>query len=114
MNTLSNMCGTPVFVAPKRPAGRRDAPCGTSFPVVEAEVQYREQAPEVPIYLILGMVIAAVLLVTDSDSSAISTSRTFKGGQPHLHPFETAATVSFPARRVDRPNNQEFLTWARH
>jgi hypothetical protein len=63
MNTLSIMCGTPVFATPKRPAGPPDAPSGASFPAVETEVQYREDAPEVPIFLTLGKVIAAVLLV---------------------------------------------------
>jgi hypothetical protein len=63
MNTLSGMCGTPVFVTPRRPAGRRDAPSGASFPAVEAEVQHHEDAQEVPIFFILARMAAAVLLV---------------------------------------------------
>jgi|HubBroStandDraft_5_1064220.scaffolds.fasta_scaffold74877_2 hypothetical protein len=63
MNTLSDMCGTPVFATPKRPAGRRVAPSGASFPAVEAQVQYREGALEVPIFLTLARVVATVLLV---------------------------------------------------
>ena len=63
MNTLSDMCGTPVFVTPKRPAGRRVAPSRASFPAVEAEVQFREDAPKVPIFLTLVRVVASVLLV---------------------------------------------------
>jgi hypothetical protein len=57
------MCGTPVFITSRRPAGRRDAPSGASFPAVEAEVQHHEDAPEVPIFFTLAKMAAAVLLV---------------------------------------------------
>jgi hypothetical protein len=63
VNTLSDMCGIPVFITPKRPAGRHDAPSGASFPAVGAEVQYREDAPEVPIFFTSVRMIAAVFLV---------------------------------------------------
>jgi hypothetical protein len=62
------MCGTPVFVTPKRPAGRRDAPSGASFPAVEAEVQYREDAPAVPMFLTLVKVIVAAVLTSSGRS----------------------------------------------
>jgi hypothetical protein len=46
----------------KHPVDLRDAPTGTSFPAVEAQVQNGEEAQEVQIFFILARM-AAILLI---------------------------------------------------